>query len=328
MKHLLVLIVFLFLSLTFDIHASYYWTSPTNGSSHYSLSSGRAEVYYFLENTDAIRVGNEQYRYRKDGGSWTDWIDFYSSYLYFTAAGTYELQARLWIYYDVWGQSNYWDLSTIVTIHIYDNNAPGTPLNLSVSENSNGHPLLAWDANNEYDLNRYEIWKKGGDQGGSDWAYYGSTTATSFEDDEETVVTGSYIQNETKVYYKIKAVDVNENKSLFSSEVDIRVRIPAPSKSFPFFTQEDKVEEYYLAQNYPNPFNPSTAIYYQVKQKGHVQLFIYDITGKKVATLVNKLQESGGYNVRFNANHLPSGVYIYSLRINNFYQVNKMTLMK
>lgn len=276
-----------------------------------------------------VSAASDQYSYRINGGTWTNWEECGSvGNFYYTEAGTYELKAKLFVYSDQFGNTNYWEETEIITIYVYDNNAPGVPSNLSVSESSNGHPQLSWDANDEYDLNRYEIWKKGGDQGGSSWAYYGSTTAAAFEDDEETVVTGSYIQNETKVYYKIKAVDVNENKSSFSSEVDIRVRIPAPSKSFPFFTQGDKVEDYHLAQNYPNPFNPATTIYYQVKQRGLVQLLVYDMTGKKVATLVNESQESGGYNVRFNASRFPSGIYIYSLKINDFYEVHKMTLMK
>ena len=80
--------------------------------------------------------------------------------------------------------------------------------------------------------------------------------------------------------------------------------------------------------NYPNPFNPTTNINYQIKEKGFVSLKVYDMLGREVANLVNENQEAGQYSVIFNAANLPSGVYIYSLRVNDFVQNNKMTLLK
>ena len=65
-----------------------------------------------------------------------------------------------------------------------------------------------------------------------------------------------------------------------------------------------------------------------MKEKGFVSLKVYDMLGREVANLVNETQEEGKYSVIFNAASLPSGVYIYSLRVNDFVQNNKMTLMK
>ncbi len=89
-----------------------------------------------------------------------------------------------------------------------------------------------------------------------------------------------------------------------------------------------KINNFELLQNYPNPFNPTTTINYQINEKGFVNLKVYDIIGKEVAILVNETQNSGKYSVSFNASNLPSGVYIYSLRVNNFIKNNKMTLVK
>jgi hypothetical protein len=83
-----------------------------------------------------------------------------------------------------------------------------------------------------------------------------------------------------------------------------------------------------LFQNYPNPFNPSTNISYQLPEPGLVQLKVYNILGKEVAVLVNAFKTSGKYSVDYNASELPSGVYIYSLKVNNFVQNKKMILMK
>ncbi len=69
-----------------------------------------------------------------------------------------------------------------------------------------------------------------------------------------------------------------------------------------------------LYQNYPNPFNPETTIQYDLHRQNKVELAIYDVLGRKVAVLVNKIQPPGSYQVRFDGRGLPSGVYIYQLR--------------
>ncbi len=86
--------------------------------------------------------------------------------------------------------------------------------------------------------------------------------------------------------------------------------------------------EYALDQNYPNPFNPSTQIQYSLKEPGHTQLAIYNITGQEVARLVDGRQEAGIYNVTFSASALPSGMYFYRLQSGSFSQTAKMVLLK
>ncbi len=99
----------------------------------------------------------------------------------------------------------------------------------------------------------------------------------------------------------------------------------------------DIITEYHMLQNYPNPFNPSTRIKYSipsVETHGHasVQLKIYDFLGREVATLVNKQQKPGNYEVEFNpvssSQYLASGVYFYKIQIGNYSQVKKMILQK
>jgi hypothetical protein len=83
-----------------------------------------------------------------------------------------------------------------------------------------------------------------------------------------------------------------------------------------------------LAQNYPNPFNPTTSIRYQIPTAETVNLKVYDILGKEVATLVNGRQEAGNYTVPFNAVRLASGVYFYRLQAGGFVETRKMLLVK
>lgn len=83
-----------------------------------------------------------------------------------------------------------------------------------------------------------------------------------------------------------------------------------------------------VEQNYPNPFNPSTVISYQIPNNSFVTLKVYNILGKEVATLVNEEKSSGIYRVTFDASHLPSGLYIYSVTAGKFSQAKKMMLVK
>ena len=88
------------------------------------------------------------------------------------------------------------------------------------------------------------------------------------------------------------------------------------------------VNSYKLYQSYPNPFNPTTTISYSIPKRGLVQLKVYDILGKEVATLVNEEKPAGKYSVKFNGSNLPSGVYFYTLRVNNLVQSRKMILLR
>jgi hypothetical protein len=90
----------------------------------------------------------------------------------------------------------------------------------------------------------------------------------------------------------------------------------------------ETVTKYSLSQNYPNPFNPSTTIRFTLPKHSFVSLKVYNIIGQQVANLVNGNMEAGTYNINFDASNLPSGVYLYRIRANNFTQVHKMLLVK
>jgi len=83
-----------------------------------------------------------------------------------------------------------------------------------------------------------------------------------------------------------------------------------------------------LEQNYPNPFNPTTKINYSIKEKGNVELKIFDLLGSEIVTLVNEEKAPGNYEVFFDASNLSSGVYLYTIKAGSFVQTRKMLLMK
>jgi len=88
----------------------------------------------------------------------------------------------------------------------------------------------------------------------------------------------------------------------------------------------DKIQ---LFQNYPNPFNPTTIFVYNLPWPGKVKLTVYNALGKKVAELINDFQVEGSHSVTFDAQYLPTGIYLYQLQIDGeFSEMKKMVLLK
>ncbi|MGA9115753.1 MAG: right-handed parallel beta-helix repeat-containing protein [Bacteroidota bacterium] len=94
-----------------------------------------------------------------------------------------------------------------------------------------------------------------------------------------------------------------------------------------------------LLQNYPNPFNSSTTISYQLPTGGHVTLEIFDVLGRKIATLVDDRREAGRYSVTWGGTSqtgslMASGIYLARFSVTSetgevlSMKVNKLLLMK
>ncbi|MBI3111107.1 MAG: T9SS type A sorting domain-containing protein [Ignavibacteriales bacterium] len=85
---------------------------------------------------------------------------------------------------------------------------------------------------------------------------------------------------------------------------------------------------YTLSQNFPNPFNPSTKIQFEIASAGVTTLKVYDLMGREVSTLVNRMMEAGSYTATFDAARLPSGTYVYVLTSGAQRLSGKMMLLK
>ncbi|WKZ69021.1 MAG: choice-of-anchor B family protein [Melioribacteraceae bacterium] len=91
---------------------------------------------------------------------------------------------------------------------------------------------------------------------------------------------------------------------------------------------DDLTLSYDLVQNYPNPFNPSTTISYSIPASENVQLKVFNSLGELVSTLVDSYQNSGKYEVNFDARELSSGFYIAHVVAGKFSKSIKMLLVK
>jgi M6 family metalloprotease-like protein len=221
-------------------------------------------------------------------------------------------------------------INDVYTIDIYVNTAlnapPSKPQDFTVSiynTGGNAHPKLNWQLNVEPDVNSatqaYLIERS---INGGAYTQIATVNGSTSEFIDYGVSYAGGGPNTAS--YKIRAKDTQGLTSLFT---DVK-SVPWGDAWKIAAEQEVVITEYGLQQNYPNPFNPVTQINYQVKANGFVELKVYDILGNEITALVNEVKSEGYYSVQFDAGNLPSGVYIYSLRVNDFIQNQKMTLMK
>jgi len=98
-------------------------------------------------------------------------------------------------------------------------------------------------------------------------------------------------------------------------------------------TETETPTPYKLAQNFPNPFNPSTTIMFDMREKGHVSLKIYNVAGQLVRTLVNGVKDAGHHKITWDGRNndgvsIASGVYFYKMETKRFSQTRKMVMLR
>lgn len=98
-------------------------------------------------------------------------------------------------------------------------------------------------------------------------------------------------------------------------------------------TDSEVPDDFILHQNYPNPFNPSTTIEFEMAKNAHVVLKVYNILGREVITLMDRLRPAGAQTIVWDGKDklnqsVPSGVYVYKIQTSTFSQSKKMLLLK
>ena len=132
-----------------------------------------------------------------------------------------------------------------------------------------------------------------------------------------------------KVRFMCDASDNNDD--VYIDDIEFRGTTSViGSSDGPFTAQKapDIPSAFSLAQNYPNPFNPSTTISFSLTEPSRVRLDVFNVTGARVATLVDREMTAGEHSVAFNARGLSSGVYFYRLQAGDKTQMKKMILLR
>jgi len=203
--------------------------------------------------------------------------------------------------YNAFGQSAYSNVAQIIVpVEL-------TSFNASIKDEG---VLLEWTTSTELNNSGFEIQRNQS----SSWETIGfvegrgtTTEITNYQFFNDL----SGFNSSVKLQYRLKQVDFGGTFS-YSNIIEIDF-IP---------------RAYSLSQNYPNPFNPSTSISFTLTKSTFVTLKIYNVLGNEITTLVNQNMPGGKHEIRFNANGLPSGVYLYTITAGDFVDTKKMLLMK
>ncbi len=197
-----------------------------------------------------------------------------------------------------------------------DNIAPPAPAAVFAGA-ENGNVVLTWDASDCNDLRNYAVYRGiNVDFTPAAENMVGTAESNQFVDETISQI-GEY-------YYRVSGVDVHGNEGEHSDVATV------------FLGVEDGVgipKEFALHRNYPNPFNPTTTIRYDLPEQALVSIVIYDMLGRRINTLVNRVEPAGYKAVTWNGTNafgqpVGTGVYLYQITAGNFTQTYKMVLMK
>lgn len=213
-----------------------------------------------------------------------------------------------------------WNFSENTPIHIVEHIVPVelTSFTSNVSQNS---VTLNWQTatetnNSGFEIERSQMSNINGQMNWNQIAFvpgFGTTTeAKSYSFMDDNLASGKY-------QYRLKQIDFDGSFE-YSNSIEVEINSP---------------RDFSLEQNYPNPFNPTTKIKYSILSDPQsidegfwVKLIVIDVLGNEVATLVNEPQQSGSYEVEFNADQFSSGVYYYQLKYGSFVDTKKMVLLR
>ncbi|HSH66005.1 MAG TPA: T9SS type A sorting domain-containing protein, partial [Bacteroidia bacterium] len=212
--------------------------------------------------------------------------------------------------------------------------------NLTLTFPGRGNLKLSWNEHPDTNVTHYQIWQMIKKINGVNQLLVPSLVTTVQRG------TTSYIhpnfqqlpgEDQCEVYFDVRAYYAPDATTSWEEWILVTAwSMEEQNKKSAEEVTSQIIKEYSIS-NYPNPFNPTTNIEYAIKEDGFVTIKVYDILGNEVAELVNEQKTVGRYTTEFNAASaagLPSGVYLYSIQVNNakggstFLSTKKMILAK
>lgn len=118
-------------------------------------------------------------------------------------------------------------------------------------------------------------------------------------------------------------------KHLYNMDMMIHSALDLIADQINYLPEVSTPSEYQLAiENYPNPFNNTTRFRFRIPETGRVVISIFDQRARKVALLLDEMRNQGEHEIGWDPVHLASGVYFYSIRLNNLQQSGRCILVK
>ena len=179
--------------------------------------------------------------------------------------------------------------------------------------------LLNWLTQTEKNSNKFIVERK---INITNWEPVGSVFASGTSNSPKQYSFADKNLQAAKYQYRLKMID-NDGAFEYSKVIETEISLPM---------------NFELCQNFPNPFNPSTWINYNLPFDSKVTVEIYNITGERIAQLVNEEQQAGYYSINFSSSSvsstLSSGIYLYriiatnKINGNDFVSIKKMIILK
>ena len=187
------------------------------------------------------------------------------------------------------------------------------PTNLVATASGPNEVILNWD-DNSITEDGYKIERKTDDSGNYSLLDSVGQNVTNF--------TNQSVQENMLYYYRVYAYN-QQVVSEYSNEDT------AQTPNITGINEQSVPRAYSFEQNFPNPFNPSTTLRFNLKTGSNVSLSVYDLTGKLVDIIINnEFKTVGTYEIKYNAEHLTSGVYFVLMEAGSFRSSLKIILMK
>jgi hypothetical protein len=133
-----------------------------------------------------------------------------------------------------------------------------------------------------------------------------------------------YIRNATNGF-PARNIFLERVWNLFEMPIDVDMGQPMADADLPRATS--------LSQNFPNPFNPATRVKFGLKEKGHVSLRIYDVSGRLVRVLIDEILDAGSYEVVWDGTNgedrsAASGIYFCRMETTDYERTLKMVMLR
>jgi hypothetical protein len=204
---------------------------------------------------------------------------------------------------------------------IYNGGSNALPVEMSLfTAAQNGSKVeLAWQTASEKNNYGFEVERKmlqdpAVTPGPGSWQREGFVNGNGTSNSPRRYSFAENVATSGRYAFRLKQID-RDGTFTYSHEVHVDVGL-AP-------------RIFSLSQNYPNPFNPTTTIEFTLSKDGHAVLEIYDVVGRKVATLFDDVAKAGEYHrAVFDGSRFSSGVYFYRIQAGNLITTRRLVLLK